>query len=102
MIVLAVCDPRSMQPEYLIPTDRWSPEYVGEIWQTRYNSSQRWYWLSNQCHEEVLMFVTFDSQSSVEGKMLGKIFHHLAIPSCAPKLLIGDMFWSSCFPTWRS
>ena len=68
---LAVCDPRTVESVDLIATDRWSPEYVGEVWDCFYRESQTWYWLSKQRQEELLMFSTFDSLSRITKQILG-------------------------------
>lgn len=58
---LAFCDFTSVDPVDLIATDRPSREYVGEVYYMKYNSAQRWYWLSQQTPDELSLFMSYDS-----------------------------------------
>ncbi len=40
---LTVCDGRTVNPDDLIPADRVFPGYCGEVYQLKYNPSQKWY-----------------------------------------------------------
>ncbi|OBS19721.1 hypothetical protein FPOA_11445 [Fusarium poae] len=59
---LAMCDFYSIDENDLQPADRASREYVGEIYYAHYNPMQKWYWISDQSPEEVLLFKNFDSK----------------------------------------
>uniref|UniRef100_A0A0B7K093 Uncharacterized protein n=1 Tax=Bionectria ochroleuca TaxID=29856 RepID=A0A0B7K093_BIOOC len=61
---MAFCDARSLSEEDLVPPDRVSPQYAGEIYYVRPSEKQHWYWLSNMVPEEVAIFVSFDSACS--------------------------------------
>lgn len=50
--------------------DRASREFVGEAYYLQYNEAQKWYWISGQTEEELMVFVNWDSDS-VEVKGLG-------------------------------
>ena len=56
-----MCDFFSLEEKDLCSADRASREYVGEIYYAHYNPNQRWYWISGQSPDEMLLFVNFDS-----------------------------------------
>ena len=56
-----MCDYFSLDHADLRAADRVSREYVGEIFYLHYNQNQKWYWISGQTPEEVLVFVNYDS-----------------------------------------
>ncbi|KAL6837240.1 hypothetical protein V8C40DRAFT_260264 [Trichoderma camerunense] len=58
---LAFCDTRTLHESDLVPADRVSPEYAGEIYYVRPSTKQRWYWLSEMTPDEIAVFVSFDS-----------------------------------------
>ncbi|THV52152.1 hypothetical protein BGAL_0087g00120 [Botrytis galanthina] len=58
---LAMCDYYSVKEVDLKSADRASREYVGEIYYMQYNESQKWYWISHQSPDELLLFVNYDS-----------------------------------------
>lgn len=64
---LAFCDARTLNESDLVPADRVSPEYAGEIYYVRPSITQRWYWLSEMTPEEVAVFVSFDSAHADKG-----------------------------------
>ncbi|KAJ4253830.1 hypothetical protein NW762_010225 [Fusarium torreyae] len=63
---LAMCDFNSIDEKDLRSADRASREYVGEIYYAHYNPMQKWYWISGQTPEEVLLFKNFDSNPGTE------------------------------------
>ncbi|ERF72759.1 hypothetical protein EPUS_04812 [Endocarpon pusillum Z07020] len=67
---LAFCDFTSVDAADLIATDRPSREYVGEVYYVRYNSAQRWYWLSEQTPDELSLFMSYDSDPGENGAAL--------------------------------
>jgi len=74
---IGFCDTATLNPNTdIIAADRVSRQYVGEIYYVKYNVNQRWYWLSEQDINEVLMFVSFDSEADFGQacKLLGFIY----------------------------
>lgn len=64
---LAVCDPTTIDlTKDVLATDRVSPIYQGENYYLKYRDAQRWYWLSRQQVDEVLVFVSFDSARELD------------------------------------
>lgn len=68
-------DIRSVDTNHdLIAADVVYPHYVGESFNVFHNGSHRWYYLSDQMPEEVLIFKSFDSLPGVaEGKWIPKV-----------------------------
>lgn len=60
---LAFCDFRTIDPEDLIATDRIYPHSRFENYYIRFNSSQKWYWVSRQTKDELLLMMMYDSIS---------------------------------------
>ena len=58
---LAMCDFCTVERTDLCSADRASREYVGEIYYLHYNPGQKWYWISGQSPDEMLLFTNFDS-----------------------------------------
>jgi len=58
---LAFCDFYTVADSDLRAADRASREYVGEIYYMQYNENQKWYWISRQTPDEILLFVNYDS-----------------------------------------
>lgn len=58
---LALCDLRSVDTEDLIPFDEVYIDDVLESYQVHYNPNQKWFYLSEQKSEEVLIFKSADS-----------------------------------------
>lgn len=59
-------DYRSVSKAYdLIAADVIYPHYVGESFNVFHNDSHKWYYLSDQMPEEVLIFKSFDSMPGV-------------------------------------
>ncbi|KAI0192131.1 hypothetical protein F4808DRAFT_443267 [Astrocystis sublimbata] len=65
---LAVCDFNTVSPSDLVATDHVNSDYHSEIYYMKYNREQQWYWLREQTPDEVLMFITFDSDSGSDAK----------------------------------
>lgn len=59
---LAVCDARSVSEDELVVADQVYPKHVTENVQVHHGPSQRWYYLSNQQPEELLLFRQTDSK----------------------------------------
>lgn len=51
--------------------DRVTPISLVEIFELKYNSTQKWYWLRDQGPEELVVFVQFDSHCP-EGRINGR------------------------------
>jgi hypothetical protein len=61
---LALCDPHSIDKnEELVATDHSRSGYRGEIYFLYHKTHQKWYWLLGMTPEEVVMFMSFDSES---------------------------------------
>ncbi|KAF2118387.1 hypothetical protein BDV96DRAFT_569812 [Lophiotrema nucula] len=59
-------DYRSVNKEKdLIASDVIYPHYVGESFNVFHNREHRWYYLSDQLPDEVFIFKSYDSKSSV-------------------------------------
>ncbi|KZT52824.1 hypothetical protein CALCODRAFT_501823, partial [Calocera cornea HHB12733] len=68
---LAVADYRSVDPETdLQPTDLIYPHRVGETLSVRYSPRQRWYYISEQQPEDVLLLKCYESESESESDSL--------------------------------
>lgn len=62
---LAFCLPRSVQQQDLIPVKYHTAEdYIGEIYNLRYNEGQEWVYLADQTPEEIALFLGYDSRPS--------------------------------------
>ncbi|KAL4874865.1 hypothetical protein BJY04DRAFT_224563 [Aspergillus karnatakaensis] len=70
---LAMCDYASIHKPDLIRADRASREYAGEIYYLQYDPSQKWYWISGQSPEEMLVFVNYDSEAVEHGGEGGSV-----------------------------
>lgn len=63
---LAVCDSRSVDIEQdFIPSDSVFPHNVAETLQVFYNKAHSWWFLTDQCRDEVLLFKIFDTDETV-------------------------------------
>lgn len=86
---LAVCDAQSVKPEELIAVDSVRRRYVGESYYLPYNAAHRWYYVSGQKRDEVLLITNYDS-GDVPGKcerlrrsvMFPFTDGHIRLPSC--------------------
>ncbi|KUJ17164.1 uncharacterized protein LY89DRAFT_584985, partial [Mollisia scopiformis] len=58
---LAFCNLYTVADSDLRAADRASREYVGEIYYMQYSENQKWYWISRQTPDEILLFVNYDS-----------------------------------------
>lgn len=58
---LVFCDPFTVAKECLIPADRVSPQYEGEVYYVTHDPAQQWYYLNEQTPEEMALFVSYDS-----------------------------------------
>ena len=58
---MAMCDYSTVDTVDLIAADRVSREYTGETFYLQHNENQKWYWISGQTPEEMLLFVNYDS-----------------------------------------
>ncbi|KAH9212213.1 methyltransferase CmcJ [Leptodontidium sp. 2 PMI_412] len=65
---LAVCDSSSMEPGDLTECDIVRKQFTGASLYAHFNPQQKWYYLSQQTPNEVLMLKIFDSQEDIEGK----------------------------------
>jgi len=60
---LAVCDARSVAPSDLVPADLVYPNRTGETYAVTYNSSHRWFYVSEMRPDEALLIKCFDSMT---------------------------------------
>ncbi len=65
---IAFCDPATVDRKDMLEVDRVTPISLIEIFQVKFNSAQKWYWLSNQTPDEVSVFIQFDSHPP-EGRL---------------------------------
>lgn len=65
---LALCDSRSVGPGDLVATDNYRETFSGESYNMVYNPKHKWYYLSEQTKDEVLLFKIHDSSDDVEAK----------------------------------
>lgn len=61
--ILSVCDARTIEREDLMAHDLVFSHYVGENFQLKYNSKQRWYFLDGMKANEAILFKNFDSMT---------------------------------------
>lgn len=63
---LAFCDPFSVDAAAdLIAGDRITSQHVGEVYYIAHNARQRWFWLSDQTTDEVILFNSYDSARGI-------------------------------------
>jgi hypothetical protein len=62
---LAVADAGTVPFSDLVPSDLIYPDRVGETYGIRYNPAHRWYYLSEQRPDEVLLLKCYDSRTDV-------------------------------------
>jgi hypothetical protein len=60
---LALADAASIAPAELVATDQIFPDRVGEIYQLAHSDAQRWYYVSDMEHDEVLLIKGWDSRN---------------------------------------
>lgn len=65
---LAICDGSTVPAEKLVAADAVRRSYVGEAYYLVEHEGYRWYFLSRQKKEEVLIFKMYDSDESVKAK----------------------------------
>lgn len=65
---LAVCDGRTVDGSDLVETDHVRRQYSGSTLYMMHNPAQRFYYMSKQSKNEVLIFKNFDSKPDVEAK----------------------------------
>lgn len=59
---LAVCDVQTnIDLEDVVAADHVSPSVLTELAYFRWNAAHRWYWLSNQRTDEVLLMTQYDT-----------------------------------------
>lgn len=65
---LAVCDGQTVDESDLVETDHVRRQYSGSTLYLMRNPNQRFFYMSKQCQDEVLIFKNFDSKSEVIAK----------------------------------
>jgi len=59
---ITVCDYFSTRKNDLVTIEYHpTPDYAGEYYALRYHKDQRWFWLSDQTADEMLLFLSYDS-----------------------------------------
>ncbi|KID83612.1 hypothetical protein MGU_09091 [Metarhizium guizhouense ARSEF 977] len=77
---LALCDASTVESKDLVPSDVIYPNYLAENRLVHYNDNQRWYWLSDQAENEVLVFKAVDSDPKQCNRNFGKLKRVKACP----------------------
>lgn len=67
---LTVCDFQCIDPNDLIAADRVYPPRVGEVYYLRHNDAQRWYWISDQTPEELILTIMYDSAAGPHARCM--------------------------------
>jgi len=65
---LAVCDGSTIRAEDMLVADHVTRTYIGETVFPLYNKDAKWFYLSGQKPDEVLVFKIFDSDNKVKAK----------------------------------
>jgi hypothetical protein len=65
---LAVCDGASVPPGALIPADYVRTTYTGENLLPVFSDKYKWYYMSRQTPDDVLLFKCYDSSSEVKAR----------------------------------
>ena len=65
---LAICDGSTVGSGDLVETDHVRRHYTGSTMYLKHNQSQRFYYMSSQSKNDVLIFKNFDSRRGVKGK----------------------------------
>ena len=65
---LAVCDGATVRRSDLVETDHIRRHYTGSTMYLQHSAEQRFYYMSRQGKEDVLIFKQFDSQSNISGQ----------------------------------
>lgn len=59
---LAVCDPKTnVNLDDVVAVDHITPSIHTEVAYLRWNAAHRWYWMSNQTPDEVIMMTQYDT-----------------------------------------
>ncbi|KAL8911211.1 MAG: hypothetical protein Q9172_007711 [Xanthocarpia lactea] len=64
---LAICDPRSVTWTDLVAADVIGPGFNAEVYYLRPQAYHRWYWMSKQTAEQLLLFLSWDSHPPSDG-----------------------------------
>ncbi|KAF2655409.1 amidase signature enzyme [Lophiostoma macrostomum CBS 122681] len=62
---LAVCDSRTLPEDDLIESDFIYPNFESETFMVFPNVAHKWYYMSEQCRDDVLLLVNFDSEKNI-------------------------------------
>ncbi|KAK7402579.1 hypothetical protein QQX98_011684 [Neonectria punicea] len=78
---LAVCDGTTAAEADLLATDHVTRDHVGEMYSLLSNPEHKWYYMSQQSVEDVLLFKTYDSDPGTGAKHCPHAaFRHQAVP----------------------
>lgn len=70
---LALCDASSMAEDDLVQADHIRRKFKGETLFTYYSPHHKWYYVSKQTPDEVILFKNFDSDPNVKAQ--SRLFH---------------------------
>jgi hypothetical protein len=101
---LAVCDGQTVNWSDLVETDHVRRQYSGSTLYLMRNSEQRFYYMSKQSKQEVLIFKNFDSEKGVGARCM---CNPISLPSSMISLLfllvqvlmIRFIWWLEIFET---
>ncbi|KAI1741364.1 methyltransferase CmcJ [Xylaria scruposa] len=79
---LALCDASSMAEDDLVRADHIRRKFKGETLLTHYSPHHKWYYVSKQTPDEVILFKNFDSDPHVkaQSRSFSQVKPHLAPP----------------------
>ncbi|KAK0657890.1 hypothetical protein B0T16DRAFT_402684 [Cercophora newfieldiana] len=85
---IAFCDPDTVCRNDMLEVDRVTPISLIEVFQIKFNPTQRWRWLSKQTPDEPVVFVQFDSHprnGRINGVPHATFNNPTAGPDCIPR-----------------
>jgi hypothetical protein len=92
---LAVCDARVVRPSDLVAVDIIKRAYAGETAFALSSPNYKWYYLSHQRPDEVLLFKNFDSKKDcvARGKTIAFFVHFQLISSSLSTWFFPAFVW---------
>ncbi|KAF2476026.1 uncharacterized protein BDR25DRAFT_379689 [Lindgomyces ingoldianus] len=82
---LAVCDGKTVKDENMIETDHIRRQYDGTTMYAQYSEGMKWYFMSQQQNDDVLLLKNFDSNSDVLARYAPHASFGLANEGAAPR-----------------
>lgn len=100
---LAVCAGSTVDHADLVEADHIRRQYMGSTMYLQHNPEQKFYYMSNQTSEDVLIFKNFDSDRRVpaqcETRLSSVIEHQLTPRSCSARVVSSPRCAGACFAT---